>query len=202
MIGLINSKILSANSIYWIVLEYNNIKGIKREPCPLYGSLFVSAKKLIEGRVPMKQRALQFIKYVNKVYGLSQQLFCFTDGRVAPQIPLKEILFVTIFSIVVNVHSFNKMEALLQMGYFNKALKKKKAKGSADTFGYGLARSLIKQFEQLNAKVIRTSRYNKVLQQGTIDGFTVVALDGTEVFRTQSKAWSSRKVPRHGKDQT
>lgn len=141
----------------------------------------------------MKQRAHQFIKYVNKVYSLAQQLFCFTDGRVNPQIPLREILLVIIFSIVVNVHSFNKMESLLKLGYFNKALKKQKVKGSADTFGYGLARSLIRQFEQLNSRIIRTSRYNKVFQQGTIDGFTVVALDGTETFRTQSKGWSCEK---------
>lgn len=141
----------------------------------------------------MKQRAHQFIKYVNKVYGLAQQLSRFNDGRVNPQVALKNILLIIIFSIVVNVHSFNMMESLLKRGYFNKALKKRKVKGSADTFGYGLAKSFIKQFEQLNCRIIKTSRYNKVFQHGTIDGFTVVALDGTEAFRTQSERWSCEK---------
>lgn len=141
----------------------------------------------------MKQRALQFIKYVNRVYGFAQQLVCFSDGRVNPQIPLKEILCIIFFSIVVNVHSFNKMEFLLKRGYFDKALKKRITKGSADTFGYGLGKSLIRQFEQVNVRIVKSSRYNKVFQRGTIDGFTVVALDGTEVFRTKSKHWGCRK---------
>ncbi len=141
----------------------------------------------------MKQRAHQFIKYVNKVYGLSQQLFGFSDGRTNPQVSLQKILMMIFFSLAVNVHSFNMMEGLLKQGYFNKVLKKRRVKGSADTFGYALARSSIKQFERFNRRIIKTARYNKVFQHGTIDGFTVVALDGTEAFRTQCKSWSCEK---------
>lgn len=47
-----------------------------------------------------------------------------------------------------------------------------------------------------NYDIISTARYNKVFQGGVIDGFTVVALDGTEAFRTQSVSWSCEKCRR------
>lgn len=144
----------------------------------------------------MKQPAYQFIKYANKVYGLAQALLGVSDGRVNPQVPLKEILAIIIFSLVVNMHSFNLMESALKQGYYNKLLKKRKVKGSADTFGYGLAGAGIEQLKRFNDQIIKKARYGKVFQHGTVDGFTVVALDGTEVRRTQSEHWSCEQCRR------
>lgn len=141
----------------------------------------------------MKQRIIQFIKYATKVYGLTQALSGVFDSRVNPQVPLKEILAIIVLSLVVNVHSFNMMETLLKQGYFNKALKKQKAKGSADTFGYALAGSGVDQLKQFNDHIIEKARYGKAFQNGTIDGFSFVALDGTEVLRTQSEHWRCSK---------
>lgn len=140
----------------------------------------------------MKQRTLQFIKYANKVFGLNQQLSCVTDGRVAPHIPLKQILAIIILGLVTGVHSFNMMESILKRGFFNKALKGK-VKGSADTFGYCLERIDVGQLKRINDNLIETARYHKVYQNGTIDGFTVVALDGTEIVRTRSEHWRCSK---------
>lgn len=141
----------------------------------------------------MKQRALQFMNYVSKVYGLVQQLNSVKDGRVHPQVPLKQILATIILSIVVNAHSFNLMESLLKRQYFNKVLGKKEVKGSADTFGYALERADVNQLKKINYHLIRTARYGKVFQGGTIDGFTVAAVDGTEVLRTKSEHWRCEK---------
>ena len=52
------------------------------------------------------------------------------------------------------------------------------------------------QLEKYNYDIIRTARYNEVFQGGVIDGFTVMALDGTEAFRTQSVSWSCEKCRR------
>lgn len=144
----------------------------------------------------MKQRALQLINYVNKVYGFGQQLTLIKDGRTGPQISLKEILSLIFFGVLVGAHSFNLLEQLLKGDYFNKLLGKKKTKGSADTFGYALARIDSKQLETINNTMIKKARYNKIYQGGTIDGFPVVAIDGTEILRTQSEHWSCAKCRR------
>jgi hypothetical protein len=47
-----------------------------------------------------------------------------------------------------------------------------------------------------NDHIIRKARYGKVYRHGTIDGFTVVSLDGMEVLRTQSEHWCCEKCRR------
>lgn len=144
----------------------------------------------------MKQRAIQLIKYVNKVYRLNQQLTAIKDGRVNPQVLLSEILTVLFFGLLAGVLSFNHLENLLRNGYFDNLLGKKKARGSADTFGYALARVNPKEFEAINDQIINQARRNKAFAGGTIDGFTVVAIDGTEVLRSKSEHWSCSKCRR------
>ena len=47
--------------------------------------------------------------------------------------------------------------------------------------------------EQVNDLIINQARRNKVMNGGTIGGFTVVAIDGTEAMRSTSKHWSCSK---------
>ncbi len=138
----------------------------------------------------MKPRARQFIKYVNKVYGIFQSFSTFFDGRINPSVALNNILAILFCAMVLKAHSFNMVESYLRQGYFNKLLNTSKPKGSADTFGYALARATLGQFIGLNNFIVKKARYGKVYQDGTIDGFKVAAIDGSEVFRTRSKSWS------------
>ncbi len=144
----------------------------------------------------MKQRALQLLKYVNKVYRLNQQLTAIKDGRITPQVLLSEILAVIIFGLLTGATSFNHLENLLLGGYFDKLLGKKKARGSADTFGYALARTKPEAFGAVNDLLIGRARRNKTFSGGTIDGFTVVGIDGTEALRSKSEHWSCPKCRR------
>lgn len=141
----------------------------------------------------MKQRAFQLIQYVNKVYGLNQQLGAIKDGRINPQVELFEILTVILAGLLAGILSFNHLEGNLKSGYFRKLTGQKACKGSADTFGYALERLEVTGLEQINDLIINRARRNKVMSGGTIDGFTVVAIDGTEALRSTSKRWSCAK---------
>ncbi|MFU8795645.1 MAG: hypothetical protein ACNA7Z_09750, partial [Dethiobacteria bacterium] len=79
----------------------------------------------------MNQRAFQLIKYVNKVYGLNQQLGAIKDGRINPQVELNEILTIILSGLLAGVLSFNHLERHLKSGYFSKLTGKKELKGSA-----------------------------------------------------------------------
>ncbi|NLB51769.1 MAG: transposase [Syntrophomonadaceae bacterium] len=135
----------------------------------------------------MKQRALQFFKYINKVYRFNQFLSGLSDGRTNPSIPLTTVIAVLFLGIVTRMGSLNQIEEKMRQGYFNKALKQKIKKGSAETFGNVLEVSNVEQYVQYCREVVKISRYNKAFKDGTLDGFTVVALDGTELTRTESK---------------
>ncbi len=190
-----NSKILSINLIFlidWIYLEYNNFNATKRKSL-FFVKVISDNKKLDRKGFPMKPRARQLFKYINKVYGIFQSFSTVSDGRVNPSISLYNILVVLFWAIILKAHSFNMTESYLRQGYFNKLLGSKNIKGSADTFGYALARTMVKQFIRISDLVVKKARYGKVYQGGTIDGFKVIALDGSEVFRTKSESWSCDK---------
>lgn len=86
----------------------------------------------------MKQRALQFIKYINKVYRFKQFVNSLSDGRIIPSIPLSDIILVLFLGIATQMGSLNQMEEKLKQGYFNKALGKV-VKGSARNPGQCIA---------------------------------------------------------------
>jgi len=141
----------------------------------------------------MKLRARQLLKYINKVYGIFQSFEKISEGRVNPSIPFSSILKVIFCAMVLKVHSFNLMESHLREGSFNKLHGSSGLSLSADTLGYALARTTLSQFSEINDAVIKKARYGKVYQGGTIDGFKVTALDGSEVFRTKCESWSCEK---------
>lgn len=134
----------------------------------------------------MKQRALQFIKYINKVYRFKQFVNSLTEGRTSPSIPLNDVILLLFMGIVTQMGSLNQIEEKLHQGYFNKVLGKV-AKGSAETLGNVLQVSLVKEWVAYCREIVKKARYNSALKGGTIDGFTVVALDGSELTRTGSK---------------
>ena len=135
----------------------------------------------------MKQRIRQFFQYINKVYGFNQFLTKLTDGRTSPSIPLTTVIVILFLGIVTRKGSLNQIEEKMRQGYFDKALKQNIKKGSAETFGNVLAASDVEQYIEYCREIVKASRYNKAFQGGTLDGFTVVALDGTELTRTESK---------------
>ncbi|MGI6317273.1 MAG: transposase [Dethiobacteria bacterium] len=135
----------------------------------------------------MKKRALQFLKYINKVFGLNQFLNNLSDGRKNPSISLSNVIAILFLGIVTWKGSLNQIEEKMRQGYFDKALKQKIKKGSAETFGNVLEASDVEQYIEYCREVVKISRYNKAFQGGTLDGFTVAALDGTELTRTESK---------------
>jgi len=117
----------------------------------------------------MKQRAFQFIKYINKVYRFSQFLTGLSDRRINPTIPLSTVIALLFLGIVTWKGSLNQIEEKMRQGYFNKALGKKHVKGSAETFGNVLEVAVLEEYIEFNRKIIQTARYNGALKGGTID---------------------------------
>lgn len=134
----------------------------------------------------MKQRAIQFIKCINKTYRFKQFVHSLSERRTNPSIPFSDVILVLFIGIATQMGSLNQIEEKVKQGYFKKALGKA-VKGSAETLGNVLQVSLVKEWVAYCREIVKKARYNKALKGGTIDGFTVVALDGSELTRTESK---------------
>jgi len=134
----------------------------------------------------MKKRAIQFMKYITKVYRFKQFVTSLSERRTNPSIPLSDVILVLFVGIITQMGSLNQMEEKLRQGYFNKLLGKI-VKGSAETLGNVLQVMLVKELVCFCRDIIKTSRYNGVFKGGTIDGFLVASLDATELTRTESE---------------
>ena len=134
----------------------------------------------------MKNKAIQLVKYINKVYRFEQFLKNLYDWRVNPSIPKYEADTIVFTGILTGMSSFNQMEEKLNEGYFDKIVGKRITRGSADTFGYVQENSPVEQYRQYNYEIVKNARYNKAFQGGTIDGFLTIALDGTRLTGTES----------------
>ncbi len=102
-----------------------------------------------------------------------------SHGRIfgVPSIPLLSILKVLFSSAVLGFHNFNLIETCLKEGSFNKFLSSSKFNLSADTLGYALARTTLRQFIEIRDPIIKKARYGKVFQGKTIDGMPELHLN-------------------------
>ena len=89
------------------------------------------------------------------------------------------------------------------MNEFAKAIHVEKP--SADTIPYSTVNGNAEELKDCNAGIINRQRYNKVFQNGTIKGWTVYGIDGTESYLTKTPCkgalgWSIRRRS-DGKDE-
>jgi hypothetical protein len=121
------------------------------------------------------------------VFGLSQALKGLSDGREWAQVPLESVVTTLILGLVCRLGSLNQIEEVVRAGGFDGVLGKM-AKPSADTIGYALERMKVEEVREYNSLIIQKARYNRVFCGGTVDGYVVVGIDGTELYATKAKS--------------
>ena len=142
--------------------------------------------------IPIEKKAFQFVKYINRVYRFQQFLKSLSDRRINPSIPKYEADAIIFSGLVAGMTSFNQIEEKMGDGYFDNIIGRAVKRGSADTLGYVQEHSSALEYRRYNNSIVRKARYNKTYQGGTIDGFLTMALDGTELTRTESEQRSCR----------
>lgn len=136
----------------------------------------------------MKDIAGQFIKYVNKTYGFWQGLKRVNDGRKSPHVPVESVLACLIMGLVCRLRSLNQIEGMIQAGAFDRSLGCL-PKPSADTLAYALSRIDVGSLKRYLWHVVNKARLNKV-PVGDIQGHRAVAIDGSEVYSSNSERMS------------
>lgn len=151
-----------------------------------------------------RQRANQFIRYINKVFGFNQFLVEYEDSRYRPQIPA----YVTILTLLLGLwQRAGSLFQLEQMGRFGElaSLLGSSRWASADTLANALKCANTDALWAFNHGLVRKARRNKAFDQGTLAGWMVASLDGTELYRTSRptedvrREWSHRT---HKRDKT
>jgi hypothetical protein len=136
------------------------------------------------------KRLPNFLRYVNKVYGFSQTIDSMQgndNAEVSPQ-----TIFMSVFlCMLLRLGSLRQLSSDAKAGKIRKFLPRiDKETYCANTIGNGLEDIDIKTLQgELSAvprKLRRNKAYGSAEHPRTIGGFRIVAVDGTEHFRSES----------------
>ncbi|MCR4427720.1 MAG: hypothetical protein NUW23_16360, partial [Firmicutes bacterium] len=143
-------------------------------------------------------RLKQLLDCAVKVFGLYKFLGEHEDSRVNPEHRPGAIVAPFLCSITARAGSLYQIERMGKGGELGKVMHVRKKPG-ADTMAYALENADVEELEAYNAEIVQKARRNKVHSNGTLFGWRVCAVDGTDTYSAQrpcSKArkWSAREL--------
>lgn len=130
----------------------------------------------------------QCLRYFHKVYDLSSLVKGMRDFRRWHRVPAQTIFLSVFFLFLLRLPSFNRLEKELQRRPLQRLIPP--ALGplpSADTLGYALECFDWEPLERALVGVNRQLKRNKVYRSGSLKGWLVAAMDGVELFHSQSR---------------
>lgn len=133
----------------------------------------------------MANLMVRFYRYANKSFCCDARFDALEDKRRGPIHPLKCLIWKMVGGIMTGFDSFNQLEEAIKDGDFDCLGGTNRP--SADTFSRAFALSDPLSIIGVNDYMIQKSRYNKALQDVRVEGFRVVAIDGTGLFSTVSQ---------------
>ena len=128
----------------------------------------------------------QIFTYINKVYDVGGKINSLKNKNQSP-VKISTISFIVLFSFMLQIRSFNRLEHMLKRNKFKKFLPKKTKMPYVDA-----VRRSLSDFDQdgllkFHNHIVKTTIENKVFRNGTIDSLKAVAIDGTELFESTKK---------------
>ncbi|MEX1377843.1 MAG: hypothetical protein AB1Z23_10300, partial [Eubacteriales bacterium] len=128
---------------------------------------------------------MKLIKYINNVFHINEQMRHFTDKRVNPKYKTSEIISLVLTGFLLRVQSLNQLNYMIKSGEFDNQFSSNGRIPKIDIIRSSLKMIDLDCLRRINNSIIKKAVRNKVLDQGTIDGYTVAAIDGTRLFRTE-----------------
>lgn len=140
-----------------------------------------------------EKRAAQFFRYISKVYGFDQLLAEYEDSRTRPQIPSWVTTLTMLLGLWQRSGSLHQLEQMGRDGELDRYIAHPR-KPSADTLGEALVHADVGALWNFARWIVRKARHNKVFGQGTLAGWMVASLDGTEQYATSRPTHAARET--------
>jgi hypothetical protein len=125
---------------------------------------------------------------MKNVYNIESGLNKLTDGRINPIYDTAQVVTLVLFGFILRIKSFNELNLMIKNNEFNKLFSSGTRLPLIDTIRDTLKVIDIKSLKEINKSIIKKAVENKVFENGTIDGLTVVAIDGTKFFGSNKKS--------------
>jgi len=125
---------------------------------------------------------VKLMKYIKNVYHIDNQIEYITDNRLNPKYKASQIISLVLTGFLLRIQSFNQLNFMIKAGEFSNIYSHKDRIPKIDAIRSSLKSINLNALRQINEKIIKKAIRNKGLGGGTIDGNTVVAIDGTNLF--------------------
>ena len=130
----------------------------------------------------------KFIKYVKKVYHIENGLKTLKDKRRNPLYTTAKTVLPVLLGFIMRIQSFNELKYKMKSNDFRNIISRKMKLPQIDTIRATLKVIDNQGLYKMHSKIIKKAKRNKVLDEGTIDGYTVAAIDGTKLFGSYKKS--------------
>ncbi|SPF40071.1 Spermidine/putrescine-binding periplasmic protein (modular protein) [Candidatus Desulfosporosinus infrequens] len=130
----------------------------------------------------------KLVSYMKNVYHVDRGLNKLSDGRVNPTYSTGQVILPVLFGFLLRIKSFNELNFMIKNNEFSKLLPRGTKPAQVDAIRDTLKVIDINGLNQKNQHIVKKSVENKVFENGTIDGYTVIAIDGTKFFGSNKKS--------------
>ena len=130
----------------------------------------------------------KLVKYRKNVYHIDYKVNKLTDGRVHPTYSKGQVIVPVLFGFLLRIKSFNELNLMIKNQEFKKLLTRGTKLPMVDTMRDTLKVIDTNGLKQINQSIVKKAVENKVFDNGTIEGYTVVAIDGTKFFGSNKKS--------------
>lgn len=126
-------------------------------------------------------------KYIRRVFKFNELVRHQNDSRKKRTYETSIIFVILFWASILRVQSFNKLEQMIKYGCFRPLFPRRTKMPSIDTIARVLSKWDLQRLEESFQRIIKILHTNKQFNNGTIDNYTVCALDGTDVIHTKRR---------------
>ena len=141
----------------------------------------------------------KLVKYIKNVYHIERGLNKLSDGRINPTYSTGQVILPVLFGFLLRIKSFNELNLMIKNNEFSKLVPRGTKLPQVDAIRDTLKVMDINRLKQINDHIVKKAVENKIFENGTIDGYTVVAIDGTKFFGSNKKSCSECLKTNNGK---
>ncbi len=149
-----------------------------------------------------KQWVKEFFLYTTKVYGLDKMVKRAADYRRTHRITPSVIFMILLAGFVLRLESMEAFDREIRKGRFKHLVPRKNGKPSHDTLRDALCQWDLDRLAESHDQFIRKFKQNRGPQKGSIDGWRVGAIDGTELFASTSRRCSNCLIRKNKQGET
>ena len=135
-----------------------------------------------------KNYLAKLVKYIKNVFDIEKGLNNLTDGRKNPTFKTKIVVLPVLFAFILRTRSFNELNNCIVENEFKNLLPRGCKLPKIDAIRDTLKVIDVSKIRVILKDTVRKARENKVFTNGTIDGYVVAAIDGTQTYNSDKKS--------------